>query len=84
MDAQNDFVHRDGGYLNDSGRSKYLKAFTKDGGGNFYRFRRETTKWDILTQQVKAYKQFVYEPKQLYQPYQIHSDAVLCSGLRHP
>jgi len=28
IDAQNDFVHRDGGcYLNDSGRSKYLKAF---------------------------------------------------------
>lgn len=28
-------------------------------------------KWDLLTQQVKVYKQFVYEPKQLYQPYQI-------------
>jgi len=69
-------------YLNDSGRSKYLKAFTKDGGGNFYRFRRQT-KWDILTQQVKAYKQFVYEPKQLYQP-PFHSDAVLCSGLMIP
>ena len=28
-------------------------------------------KWDLLTKQVKAYKQFVYEPRQLYQPYQI-------------
>jgi CRISPR-associated protein Cas1 len=73
MDAQNDFVHRDGGcYLNDSGRSKYLKAFLQrmeeeiqtDSG-------EKQPKWDILTQQVKAYKQFVYEPKQLYKPYQI-------------
>ena len=30
MDTQKDFVHQDGGcYLNDSGRSKYLKAFVQ-------------------------------------------------------
>jgi len=57
------------------------KPFTKDGGRNSNRFWREQPKWDLLTQQVKAYKGFVYEPKQLYQPYQILADAVLCSGL---
>ena len=73
IDAQKDFVYRDGGcYLNDCGRSKYLKSFLQrmeeeiqtDSG-------QKQPKWDLLTQQVKAYKQFVYDPKQLYQPYQI-------------
>lgn len=73
MDAQTDFLHRDGGcYLNDSGRAKYLKAFLQrmeeeiqtDSGS-------KQPKWDLLTQQIKAYKQFVYDPKQLYYPYLI-------------
>jgi CRISP-associated protein Cas1 len=28
-------------------------------------------KWDLLSRQVKAFKQFVYNPSQYYQPYQI-------------
>lgn len=72
IDAHNDFVHQNGGcYLNDSGRSKYLKAFLQ-------RMEEEQTysgekqpKWDLLTQQIKTYKQFIYDPNQLYQPYQI-------------
>lgn len=72
MDAQKDFVYRDGGcYLNESGRKKYLKAFLQrmeseiqiDSGD-------KQPKWDLLNQQVKAYKQFVYNPSLLYQPYQ--------------
>lgn len=73
VNSQNDFDYRDGGcYLNDSGRRKYLQAFVQrmeeeiqtDSG-------EKQPKWDLLTQQVKAYKQFVYNPSLLYQPYQI-------------
>lgn len=73
MDATADFVYRDGGcYLNDRGRPKYLKAFlqrmeelVQTASGD------KQPRWDLLTQQVKAYKQFVYNPIDLYQPYQI-------------
>lgn len=73
MDATADFVYRDGGcYLNDRGRPKYLKAFLQrmeeliqTGAGD------RQPRWDLLTHQVKAYKQFVYSPTSLYQPYQI-------------
>jgi len=55
-----DFVHRDGGcYLNDSGRSKYLKPFYKGWRKKFKQILERTAKWDLLTQQVKAYKGFV-------------------------
>jgi len=73
VNAQKDFDYRDGGcYLNDSGRRKYLQAFLQrmeeeiqtDSG-------EKQPKWDLLTEQVKAYKQFVYNPSLLYQPYQI-------------
>ncbi|MBD6616407.1 CRISPR-associated endonuclease Cas1 [Komarekiella sp. 'clone 1'] len=73
VNSQKDFDYRDGGcYLNDSGRRKYLQAFLQrmeeeiqtDSG-------EKQPKWDLLTQQVKAYKRFVYNPSFLYQPYQI-------------
>lgn len=73
IDANEDFFYHDGGcFLNDSGRRKYLRAFlqrmeeeieTDDGG--------KQPKWDLLTQQVKAFKQFVYHPVVGYKPYQI-------------
>jgi CRISPR-associated protein Cas1 len=72
IDAKTDFVYHNGGcYLNDCGRTKYLKAFvqrmeeiqTEEG---------EQPRWDVLNQQVKAYKQFVYNPAQFYQPYLMH------------
>lgn len=73
MNAQQDFEYRDGGcYLNDSRRKKYLKAFLQ---------RMEETvqtdtgerqpRWDLLVQQVKAFKQYVYSPSILYKPYLI-------------
>lgn len=73
VDAQKDFVYRDGGcYLNDSGRNKYLNAFSNrmeqelqtDSG-------EKQPRWDLLMQQVKAYKQFVYDPSSKYKPYLI-------------
>ncbi|MGQ4648929.1 CRISPR-associated endonuclease Cas1 [Lyngbya aestuarii] len=72
VDPQKDFVYRDGGcFLNESGRKTFLKAFVgrmeeeilTDSG-------EKQPKWDLLNQQVKAYKQFVYNPSHLYQPYQ--------------
>ncbi|KJH70756.1 CRISPR-associated endonuclease Cas1 [Aliterella atlantica] len=73
MDAGNDFVHRDGGcYLNDSGRAKFLRAFVQRMEEEVQNDTGERRpKWDLLMQQVKAYKRFVYDPKQLYLPYQI-------------
>lgn len=73
MDSRDDFVYKNGGcYLNESGRPKFLKAFlqrmeetiTDD-------FGEAQPKWDLLHQQVKEYKQFVYDPSHGYSPYQI-------------
>jgi CRISPR-associated protein Cas1 len=73
IDAKKDFEFRDGGcFLNDTGRRKYLQAFLQ-------RMEEEVQndvgekqpRWDLLTQQVKAYKQFVYNPSYNYQPYRI-------------
>ncbi|MUH01172.1 CRISPR-associated endonuclease Cas1 [Scytonema sp. UIC 10036] len=68
-----DFEYRDGGcYLNDSGRRKYLKAFLQRMEEQVQTDSEEKQpKWDLLTQQVKAYKQFVYNPSHTYQPYLI-------------
>jgi CRISP-associated protein Cas1 len=71
--VEEDFTYRDGGcYLNDTGRKKFLRAFLQ---------RMEETlslegdqpqpRWDTLNQQVKLYKQFVYNPAQGYTPYLI-------------
>ena len=74
MDASLDFVYRDSGcFLNDSGRAKFLRAFLQrmeeeiqtDSG-------EKQPRWDLFVQQVKAYKQFVYNPQMLYKPYRIH------------
>jgi CRISP-associated protein Cas1 len=73
MDVEEDFEPgTDGGcYLNESGRKKFLRSFL---------VRMEETlegedgirpRWDLLNQQVKAYKQFVYDPSIGYQPYKI-------------
>lgn len=73
IDAKNDFEYRDGGcFLNDSGRRKYLQSFVQrmeeevqtDSGD-------KEPKWDLLTSQVKSYKQFVYNPSHTFKPYRI-------------
>lgn len=70
ISSRSDFVFRDGAcYLNESGRKKFLQAFlakmeesvsTEEG--------MNVPRWDWLNQQVKAYKQFVYDPSVGYQP----------------
>jgi CRISP-associated protein Cas1 len=73
MDATDDFEARNGGcYLNGSGRQKFLRAFLQ-------RMEEEVKidglaaqpRWDLLNRQVKAYKQFVYKPAEVYTPYRI-------------
>ncbi|GAB1543360.1 hypothetical protein NUACC21_60340 [Scytonema sp. NUACC21] len=73
MDAREDFEYYDGGcYLNNSGRPKYIKYFlqrleeeVQDAEGE------KQPRWDLMTRQVKAFKEFVYHPTQIYKPYQI-------------
>ncbi len=64
-----DFEWRDGGcFLNDRGRRTFLRAWLRrleeplaDGQPH----------WDLLGRQVRAYKQFVYQPAGGYQPYRL-------------
>jgi CRISPR-associated protein Cas1 len=72
MDAERDFEPREGGcYLNDSGRKKFLRAFLQRMEERIQTDGGDQPRWDLLSQQVRAYKQFVYNPVQVYQPYQI-------------
>jgi CRISPR-associated protein Cas1 len=72
VNSETDFVYRHGGcYLNDSGRKKYLQAFLKRMEEQIKIDLEQQPRWDLLMQQVKLYKQFVYQPSQLYRPYLI-------------
>jgi CRISP-associated protein Cas1 len=72
IDSDTDFVYRNGGcYLNDTGRKKYLQAFLQRMEAEIQTDSGQQPRWDLLTQQVKLYKQFVYQPVQLYRPYLI-------------
>jgi len=72
INSEEDFYYEKGGcFLSESGRKKFLKSFvermsvkinTPDGTQPF---------WDVLTQQVRQYKQCILNPERLYQPYQI-------------
>lgn len=73
INSLDDFTFKHGGcYLNNSGRKKFLNAFIQrmeeliDTG-------RETKqpRWDLLTRQVRRYKNFVYHPAFGYQPHRI-------------
>ncbi|MBE9221769.1 CRISPR-associated endonuclease Cas1 [Cyanobacterium stanieri LEGE 03274] len=73
INSVDDFTFKHGGcYLNHSGRKKFLNVFIQrmeeliDTG-------RETKqpRWDLLTRQVRRYKNFVYHPVFGYQPYRI-------------
>lgn len=72
VDADQDFEHHDGGcYLNDSGRKKYLRAFLQRMEETVKGEVESHPRWGLLMQQVKCYKQFVYDPTRLYSPHQI-------------
>jgi CRISPR-associated protein Cas1 len=68
-----DFTHKEGAcYLSDSGRRKFLTAFVnrmeekiQSGDGD------KQPRWDLLMQQVKRFKAFVYSPASGYQTYVI-------------
>ncbi len=74
VNVEKDFVYRDGGcYLNESGRRTFLKAFVQRMEEVIQTPTGEKQpRWDLLNQQVKAYKHFVYNPSQDYRPYRIY------------
>lgn len=73
VSVDRDFVYHDGGcFLNDSGRGKFLQAFVQRMEERVESVAGEKQpKWDLLTQQVKFFKQFVYNPSLVYCPYLI-------------
>ncbi|MEN9216272.1 MAG: CRISPR-associated endonuclease Cas1 [Gloeomargarita sp. HHBFW_bins_162] len=68
IQAERDFEYRDGGcFLHEGGRRIFLQAWirrmeTKMGQG---------LRWDVLSQQVKRYRQAVLDSDYIYTPYQI-------------
>jgi len=68
-----DFEFRDGGcFLNESGRRKFLRAFlmrmeerVKNSLGE------DMPRWDLLMEQVRKIKRYVYDPSAGYKPYVI-------------
>lgn len=70
VNSDTDFYYQEGGcFLNNQGRQKFLK---------FWLQRMEEKmgsdqqpRWDILTRQIRKYKQFIYNPSELYEPYTI-------------
>lgn len=73
MDVARDFEYNNGGcYLNNSGRKKYLKAFLQRMEEEVQtNSQQKQPRWDLLAQQVKLFKQFIYEPSRGYQPFLI-------------
>lgn len=73
MDIEKDFEYHDGGcYLNNSGRPKYIKYFLQRLSEEVQNSQAEKQpRWDLMTQQIKLFKEFIYQPSQLYKPYQI-------------
>jgi CRISP-associated protein Cas1 len=62
----------DGGcYLNESGRKKFLRSFLMRMEEELEGDGHTRPRWDLLNQQVKRYKQFIYDPSLPYQPYLI-------------
>lgn len=72
VNAGRDFEYRDGGcYLNSGGRAVFLRAFVQRMEESLTVDQMEQPRWDVLMQQVRAYKQFVYNPAVGYRPYLI-------------
>jgi CRISPR-associated protein Cas1 len=72
MNAAEDFDYPPGAcYLNESGRKKYLRAFLQRMEEPVQVEGESYPRWHLLNRQIKAYKQFVYNPSQGYQPYRI-------------
>ncbi len=68
VSAVDDFEFHDGGcFLNQSGRRKFLQAFLQ----RMEEVVEGEPRWNLLSQQVRGYKRFVYEPSVGYVPYLI-------------
>ncbi|MDB9313715.1 CRISPR-associated endonuclease Cas1 [Spirulina sp. CS-785/01] len=65
-----DFEYRDGGcFLSERGRKKYLQGFVRRMEEEIQVEDGVQPRWDILMQQVKRFKRFVYSPSEGYSPY---------------
>jgi len=53
------------------GRQTPLRAFVQRMEETLTLDDTPQPRWDVLNQQVKAYRQFIYQPAQGYQPYLI-------------
>lgn len=72
MDIELDFEPNGGGiYLSNLGRKKYLRAFLQRMEERIQTDAGEQPRWDLLSQQVRAYKLFVYDPARVYKPHMI-------------
>lgn len=73
MQVGEDFEYHDGGcYLNSAGRVKYIKYFLQRLEEEVQNADGEKQpRWDLITQQIKKFKNFVDHPCELYQPYLI-------------
>lgn len=73
VEASRDFENRDGGcFLNTSGRRIFLNAFVQRMEQVIQTSDADPEpRWDTLNRQVKAFKQFVYDPSLGYEPYTI-------------
>lgn len=60
-----------GCYLNESGRKKFLRSFLQRMEEQLAVEDGSQPRWNLLNRQVKAYKQFIYDPSVGYKPYLI-------------
>lgn len=67
-----DFEWRKGGcFLNESGRRQFLQAFLRRMNEPVNTESGQQPRWDLLTQQVRAYRQFCLQPDFVYPVYTI-------------
>jgi CRISP-associated protein Cas1 len=72
LDPNLDFTYQEGScLLNESGRQKFLRAFLLRMEEPLQTEEGTQPRWDVLTQQVRAYKRYIYSPVQGYEPYLI-------------
>jgi CRISPR-associated protein Cas1 len=73
MNIEEDFNYQNNGcYLNNMGRKKFLKAFLQRMEEELQNHAGEQVpRWDTLSQQVRQFKRYVYDPTVCYQPFLI-------------
>jgi CRISPR-associated protein Cas1 len=70
MKIDQDFHYQEGGcFLNAQGRQKFLQFWLQRMEQPLG--KEQQPRWDLLTRQIRKYKQFIYHPIQFYTPYQM-------------